>query len=142
MTKSKRPCGSCSACCVLLAIDAPKLKKPQLTPCPHLAVPAGHGCGIYRHRPTVCREFSCVWRDGLIEEQFRPHEIGIIGEWYAVPGALGIALYVDPAWHYPNALEELIDSLPPLFREIEVVYIGQRRLKMTRPAPPPGGTDT
>ena len=96
-------------------------------------MPEGHGCGIYRNRPRVCQRFSCAWRDGLIEERFRPHDTGIIGDWDAVPGGLGIVLTVDPARYDRNALAELIDSLSPLFKEVEVVYTGQQRLPIPRP---------
>jgi Fe-S-cluster containining protein len=118
-----RPCGSCSECCVLLSIKAPKLKKPMLTPCPHLAAP-GPGCGIYRNRPRICRGYSCAWRDGLVEEQFSPDATGIVADWYALPGALGLTLHVDPSRHDSDALEALIAGLPATFTEVKVVYVG------------------
>lgn len=69
-----RPCGKCTVCCTVLAID--ELDKPLNTPCPHLA-PEG-GCGQYEQRPHACRAFDCVWRKGLGTSRARPDRSGVM----------------------------------------------------------------
>ena len=72
----KRACGPCTACCVVLKIDVPQLRKKARVPCQHLT---GSGCGIYASRPPVCREFLCGWR--LFEElgdDWRPDLCGVL----------------------------------------------------------------
>ena len=72
----KRACGPCTACCAVLKIDVPELRKKARVPCPHLAA---SGCGIYAKRPPVCREFLCGWR--LFEElgeDWRPDLSGVL----------------------------------------------------------------
>lgn len=77
----KRTCGPCTACCVVLKIDVPELRKRARVPCPHLTA---SGCGIYAKRPSVCREFLCGWR--LFEElgdDWRPDFSGVLMLRYA-----------------------------------------------------------
>jgi len=73
---AKRHCGPCTACCVVLKIDVPELRKKARVPCRHLTA---SGCGIYAKRPAVCREFLCGWR--LFEElgdDWRPDLSGVL----------------------------------------------------------------
>jgi hypothetical protein len=72
----QRRCGPCTACCVVLKIDVPDLRKKARVPCRHLTA---SGCGIYATRPSVCREFLCGWR--LFEElgeDWRPDRSGVL----------------------------------------------------------------
>jgi hypothetical protein len=72
----KRRCGPCTACCVVLKIDVPQLRKKARVPCQHLTA---SGCGIYASRPPVCHEFLCGWR--LFEELddgWRPDLSGVL----------------------------------------------------------------
>lgn len=55
--RAPRPCGECSLCCKLMAID--ELKKPANRWCAHVAI--GKGCRIYDERPAACRSYQCVW---------------------------------------------------------------------------------
>jgi hypothetical protein len=83
-----RSCDGCVQCCIVLGIKAPELKKDPGVRCRHLA---GAGCGIYRDRPVVCREFLCLWRllDDL-PEAARPHDCGVLFtyQWNHAPDAL------------------------------------------------------
>lgn len=72
----ERTCGECVACCKILVINHPNLRKEADCLCPHNV---GSGCGIYETRPTVCRNWHCLWRhladmpDGL-----RPDRSGMM----------------------------------------------------------------
>lgn len=96
---ARHPCGTCQACCHVLAVK--DLGKPYYTTCKDQCQ---SGCGIYRDRPTDCRDFECGWRCGLTEGteiSGRPDIQGILisaeenedGLWleaYEVnPGAMG-----------------------------------------------------
>jgi Fe-S-cluster containining protein len=55
--KSKlRSCGECTLCCSIQNIE--ELNKPEGVKCRH----CNNGCTIYEDRPTVCREFNCLWK--------------------------------------------------------------------------------
>ncbi len=90
-----RSCGPCSLCCSVLRVD--DLEKPAGMNCRHqLGVPAGDpdeamiadgsqpspigpvagGCGIYHDRPSICRAYQCLWRQGGLEDDERPDETG------------------------------------------------------------------
>ena len=87
-----RSCGTCSLCCSVLRVD--ELEKPAGTNCRHqLGVrvggpdeaapadasqpdPAAGGCGIYHDRPSICRAYQCLWRQGGLEDDERPDETG------------------------------------------------------------------
>lgn len=47
-------CGACQACCTIMRVN----DKPARERCPHQCAT---GCAIYDMRPTVCREWSCMW---------------------------------------------------------------------------------
>lgn len=61
MTRSVADCGSCSACCYLMAV--PSLNKPACIWCEHASRPHG-GCTIYNQpeKPQECDDFMCLWR--------------------------------------------------------------------------------
>jgi hypothetical protein len=72
----KRSCGACQACCVFLKIAAPELRKQAGTPCRHLT---DKGCGIYRDRPPVCRDYYCGWRlFPELDDSWRPDRSGVM----------------------------------------------------------------
>jgi uncharacterized protein len=58
-------CSQCGACCV--APDIAALDKPLGLRCPHLQ--ANNLCGVYEHRPLVCRSYSA---DALCEKIAAP----------------------------------------------------------------------
>jgi uncharacterized protein len=61
-----KSCGSCTMCCTALEII--EFKKPPGTPCGNCQ--ASGGCAIYASRPSVCREFECLW---LTERSLAPN---------------------------------------------------------------------
>lgn len=56
-TVAGRACGTCTLCCRLPDIDL--FDKPANAWCRHCV--AGKGCSIYDDRPSVCRDFLCLW---------------------------------------------------------------------------------
>ena len=56
-TIAGRSCGTCTLCCRLPDIDL--FDKPANVWCRHCV--AGKGCSIYADRPSVCRDFLCLW---------------------------------------------------------------------------------
>src|SRR5688572_21923922 len=71
-----RQCGACTACCHVLEIDDPQLKKAAGTLCSHCS----GGCSIYAQRPKVCRDWLCMWREfpSLLDESWRPDRCGVL----------------------------------------------------------------
>ncbi len=67
-----RSCGTCSLCCSVLRVD--ELSKRAGDDCRHQQ--GERGCGIYTDRPTICRAYQCLWRQGGLEEDERPDETG------------------------------------------------------------------
>lgn len=71
-----RSCGECIACCDILTIDDPKLKKPAGQVCPNHD---GTGCTIYADRPATCRAWFCLWRrDESLPNTANPAECGVV----------------------------------------------------------------
>lgn len=102
-TEKRRDCGPCTACCVLPRISAePEFPngKPGYTPCQHLNLACGEGsCTIYADRPNLCREYSCLWRAGILEgdERRRPDNLGLMFV-VDVSGAGGLAVEAWELW--------------------------------------------
>ena len=71
-----RECGDCRVCCTLFEIA--EVNKGLNRPCRHQSGPGEPGCKIYGHRPQVCREFECAWKQGLSGEGDRPDRLGIM----------------------------------------------------------------
>lgn len=71
----KRKCGSCTACCAVIAV--PALNKPEYQPCKHQA-PAG--CAIYGkpERPIECSQWNCAWLEGFGRTKDRPDKSGVL----------------------------------------------------------------
>lgn len=107
-------CGSCSACCKLLAIDAETathepLVKAQNQWCPHAR--KGCGCSIYDQRPDVCRDFACVWLTSSEHApELRPDKIH--GMLASTTDGRHLVLHEDPG--YPGeahrALRPMLDK--------------------------------
>lgn len=71
-----RACGECTACCEVLAIEAPTLRKPAGILCRHCS---GHNCQIYDQRPDPCRAFYCLWRElAALSDEHRPDQLGVV----------------------------------------------------------------
>lgn len=73
--KNKRHCGDCKACCVAYPIDIEEFTKPEQVPCQHLT---DRGCGIYASRPELCRDFECLWLQGLFPGSDRSDRLGVV----------------------------------------------------------------
>jgi len=72
----KRECGPCKACCEVLKIDVPELKKKAHVLC---RFHTGTGCGIYETRPPVCQHFLCGWRlFAELDDGWRPDLSGAL----------------------------------------------------------------
>lgn len=72
--KSRRSCGTCSACCTVMGVK--ELDKPVDTPCSHCAPKSSKPCLIYEARPESCRVFWCAWRCGFFADHMRPDSAG------------------------------------------------------------------
>lgn len=72
-----RTCGECYRCCVAFGIR--ELKKHQDQACRHFdgRYPTAR-CSIYADRPAACRQYTCLWRDGLFDDEDRPDKSGVI----------------------------------------------------------------
>lgn len=69
-----RACGSCTACCQVLEVQA--LAKPAGILCAHST---GASCGIYRDRPPACATWYCLWRKiGALPDALRPDRSGVM----------------------------------------------------------------
>lgn len=72
----ERACGDCTACCTVLTVDTPDLKKPAGRPCKKLY--AG-GCSIHDVRPHICRTWFCAWRRvASMPDETRPDLSGLL----------------------------------------------------------------
>ena len=96
----KRSCGECVACCVYLKIS--ELNKPGLTPCQHLKELTGEhtcstegGCSVYEDKPTVCRDYRCLWLNGHGAEEDRPDKSGLLMD---TIHQVGNAIECKPIW--------------------------------------------
>lgn len=91
-----RQCGTCTACCTLMAVDGGALfdPKPAGTPCSKLAV-EGQGCSVYASRPQPCRVWSCVWKHGsdAFTHEESPRETGLMFAAIQVGGVACLQVY-------------------------------------------------
>ncbi|WP_377297944.1 hypothetical protein [Rhizobium sp. SGZ-381] len=72
---ASRQCGTCTFCCHLPDIEA--LDKPANTLCRHCV--EEKGCTIYDSRPTLCRDFLCLWRScGEFGPEWQPQQAGMM----------------------------------------------------------------
>ena len=111
---AKRSCGGCVECCIAMNVDTPELRKEQGVPCRHLA---SGGCGIYQTRPTICREWFCVWRFlPELPEAARPDRCGVMFTYEFAPDATApfaqhyiqaVALHSLDAFAHPDTQSAL-----------------------------------
>jgi len=74
---SGRTCGHCAACCTWLGIK--ELQKFQGQTCQHLKNgDPNKRCGTYNDRPLACSSYLCVWRIGVLPDDYRPDLCGFI----------------------------------------------------------------
>jgi len=113
-----RECGSCSACCGVLAVA--ELEKGTYEACTHVCT---RGCGIYAERPGSCRSFECQWLRGTLEVDggvdlgLRPDACGVIFE-YQPETAFGeayAAWEVEPGASARGHARSIIEGLEERF---------------------------
>lgn len=117
------PCDGCSACCMVLKVEA--VAKDQYTRCNHQCA---IGCGIYRTRPAGCEGFHCLYELGMIDGgvDARPDNLGLL--LYFQTNRFGHTVMVNEVWS--GAIEEnlsLIDGLRKFSVMILIPYGGQSR---------------
>jgi len=84
-----RSCGTCTLCCRLPDIDL--FDKPANAWCRHCI--EGKGCSIYADRPSVCRDFLCLWMtEEALGEAWEPSRSHMMIYWQGPQ----ITVLVDP----------------------------------------------
>ena len=81
LPKQVRECGSCSYCCSAPSIGDDVLHptetlKPK-SACEDCANITDAGCSIYLDRPSVCRNYMCLWSVGDVGEDSFPLDVGV-----------------------------------------------------------------
>lgn len=121
MTHQENICGGCTACCKVYHIDSSGVFSLAGNQCPH----ADGGCRIYKDRPTVCRQYKCVW---LINPERtakeRPDRVGYVLDHrtFSIPKSSLVINFVR-MWEYRRgALDE--DKAQHVIKE----YINQADL--------------
>jgi hypothetical protein len=90
-----RPCGDCSLCCKVLAINV--LDKAAGQWCGYFR--KGVGCTVHGSAPAECQRFQCFWTvSGALGDEWRPDKSKLV-LWSNVENRLIVE--VDPA--FPNA---------------------------------------
>jgi len=69
-----RQCGKCSLCCKVL--DVHELHKPSGKWCSHYK--PGRGCTIYETRFEICRGYECMWKQGMLSDEWFPADSKIV----------------------------------------------------------------
>ncbi len=119
---SGRTCGECTACCRIKGV--PELGKPTQKACAHLCAT---GCAIYAARPASCREYACLWRQGLIEgdERRRPDRLGVMIDFepfIRIPGTLRLLVWeVTPGAMQSDRVRYVVDKLLRTNKQIKAV---------------------
>lgn len=113
-----RRCGTCSACCSVLRVDA--LRKPAGRDCEHQR--AGGGCSIHAQRPSICRAYHCLWLQGGLEDDERPDRTGGVVDLEAVGAEVRLSIREIR----PGALEA-----SPALRAIAERYRSQMPVRVT-----------
>ncbi len=66
-----RRCGTCSLCCTVMGVK--ELGKEKDVKC-ELLTPMGK-CSIYGEHPASCKEFQCLWLQGLLPSYMQPNRV-------------------------------------------------------------------
>ncbi|HVA46395.1 MAG TPA: hypothetical protein VNH11_08480 [Pirellulales bacterium] len=117
-----RSCGDCTACCAVKSVR--ELGKPSQTACRHVCQA---GCGIYDRRPASCRDYACLWRQGLIEgdQRRRPDQLGVLIDYEpfaGMPGTLRLVVWeVVPGAAQSEKVRYLVDKLLQAHTQIKAV---------------------
>lgn len=126
-----KECGSCSLCCKVLAV--PELEKPGNTWCKDCN--KSGGCAIYESRPSICRDFQCLWLQfDDMPDELQPNRCKVILTPTKDNHEQGIVAHVDPA--YPDAYRRpaVAEFLERAGRKVPVfVVIGNDARKAVGP---------
>lgn len=98
-----KACGSCTLCCKVLEIEY--FQKPAGQLCSHCEIQKG--CTFYAHRPSICREYECLW---LTERTLPPH---------LRPDRIGTLFMEDPD---EDIYQAVCDPLKPMAWRAPVVF--------------------
>ena len=132
---ASRSCGTCSLCCTVLRVD--ELGKRAGDDCSHQR--GGMGCGIYETRPSICRSYQCLWRQGGLEDDERPDATGGIVdlETVGVGLRLGIRLRVRGSFERSPKLlaiaERYRSEMPVRITDVEDVMNPDRPFQVLLP---------
>lgn len=97
LTPYRRSCGSCSACCKIMAVPDFEGKPNQHEWCRHAR--PGKGCAIYAERPEACQDFSCMWLlDVRFEDYWFPAKAKIVISPKLDGDNAYVAFIVDPTY--------------------------------------------
>lgn len=117
-----RTCGDCTACCTVKSVR--ELGKPSQTACRHMCQ---GGCAIYERRPAGCREYACLWRQGLMEsdQRLRPDQLGVIIDYEPfarMPGTVRLIVWeVVPGAAETDEVRRTVDKLLETYGQIKAV---------------------
>lgn len=117
-----RTCGNCTACCFVKAVR--ELGKPSQTACRHLC---GGGCGVYADRPRSCRDYACLWRQGMVDgdERRRPDRLGVIIDYEPfarIPGTIRLVVWeLVPGAAQSEKVRYVVDRLVRTHKQIKAV---------------------
>lgn len=94
--KPARSCGSCTMCCEgTLTGKALGFDFYPGSPCG--AVELGKGCTRYEERPSMCRDFECVWkRDSTYPSWMKPSAVNALATIQEVEGIEYATLIESP----------------------------------------------
>lgn len=105
----ERRCGTCTACCTIMAVpDLDAGGKAAGVKCGHVC---SRGCRIYERRPQSCRDFACLWKQGLMPSGMRPDHLGAVAVTGRFQGHECVMLHADPKRprHWRRSLPKLQD---------------------------------
>ncbi|MEM7410779.1 MAG: hypothetical protein AAF430_11135 [Myxococcota bacterium] len=130
-----RSCGSCSLCCEVLRVDA--LEKLGGVRCLHQR-PEG-GCGIYATRPSICRDYRCLWLGGGLGDDDRPDRLGAVLDVVAEGGGLWLEIReaepgrFDRSPRLQTIADEVRRSMPVRISDVAAVLDPTRRFRVLLP---------
>ena len=116
---TRRDCNGCNICCVAPAIMGDDVVLPLTKPkpaCQKCEFSGNGGCSVYAQRPPVCRDYSCLWLEGVVDMDPMEYEVA----WALVPGDesqedswvfVGHALDVDKLWKMGTTGEKKLVKL-------------------------------
>lgn len=67
-------CGECTVCCTLSVVE--EVDKKAGEDCKHCILKKG--CGIYKTRPQVCKDFECAYLQSNTPSELRPDKCGVM----------------------------------------------------------------